>query len=93
MYTLIKALDVLLNVIVLALVVRAVLSWLPNMSRENPFIVLLNQVTEPVLSPIRALVEKSSFGKNSMLDLSPLIAFLLIEVVRRVLNGVLIGLL
>jgi YggT family protein len=93
MYTLIKALDLLLYVIELALVVRAVLSWLPNMSRENPFIVLLNQVTEPVLSPIRALVEKSSFGKNSMLDLSPLIAFLLIEVARRVLNSVLIGLL
>ena len=89
MYTLIKALDVLLYVIELALVIRAVLSWIPNLSRENPFVVLLNQVTEPVLSPIRALIERSSFGRNSMLDLSPLVAFLIIEVVRRILGNLL----
>lgn len=87
MYTLINALDILLNVIVIALVIRAVLSWIPNISRENPFVILLNQVTEPILNPIRALLAKSSFGKNSMLDLSPLVAFLLIEVIRGILRS------
>ncbi|WP_010252748.1 YggT family protein [Acetivibrio cellulolyticus] len=87
MYTLIKALDTLLYVIEMALVIRAVLSWIPNLSRENPFVNLLNQVTEPVLNPIRSLIEKSSFGRNSMIDLSPLIAFLIIEVLRRILWG------
>lgn len=89
MNTVISALDILLNVIVIALVIRAVLSWIPNMSRENPFVIILNQVTEPILNPIRVLLEKSSFGRNSMLDLSPLIAFLLIEVIRGILKSML----
>ncbi len=87
MYTLIKALDVLLYIIEIALVIRAVLSWIPNISRENPLIVLISRITEPVLSPVRALIEKSSFGRNSMIDISPLIVFLIIEVVRRMLMG------
>ncbi|OPZ86039.1 MAG: YGGT family protein [Firmicutes bacterium ADurb.Bin419] len=89
MYTLIRALDLLLYVIEIALVIRAVLSWIPNISRDNPLIVILNQVTEPILTPVRAMVEKSSFGRNSMIDISPLIVFLIIEVVRRVLMGLL----
>ncbi len=89
MYTLIRALDLLLYVIEIALVIRAVLSWIPNISRDNPLIVILNQVTEPVLSPVRAMVEKSSFGRNSMIDISPLIVFLIIEVARRMLMGLL----
>ena len=91
MITLIKALDILLEVIKWALIIRAVLSWIPNISRENPFVALLHQITEPILSPIRALIERSSFGRNSMLDLSPLIAFLLIDVVRRILVNVLVA--
>ncbi|NLL04479.1 MAG: YggT family protein [Clostridiaceae bacterium] len=93
MVTLIEALNILLEVIKWALIIRAVLSWIPNISRDNPFVVLLHQVTEPILSPIRALLERSSFGRNSMLDLSPLIAFLLIDLVRRILYSVFIALL
>jgi len=87
MSIIINALYLLLNVLLWALVIRAVLSWIPNMSRDNPLIVLLNQVTEPILSPIRALIEKSSFGRNSMLDLSPLVAFLIIRLLMSILQS------
>ena len=87
MYILIRALDLLLQIIEIALVIRAVLSWIPSISRDNPFIVLIRQITEPILRPVRAMVEKSSFGRNSMIDISPLIVFLIIEVLRRVLRG------
>lgn len=90
MYTLVKALYLLFNIIEIALVIRAVLSWIPNISRENPLIVLISQVTEPLLSPVRALVEKSSFGRNSMIDISPLIVFLILEVLKRMLIGLLL---
>jgi len=93
MNILIVALDKLLWVIQIALVIRAILSWIPNLPRDNPFIVLLDQITEPMLSPIRRMIERSSFGRNSMLDLSPLILYLLIEAVRRILFDILRGLL
>lgn len=92
MYTLIVALDKLLWVIEIALVIRAVLSWIPSIPRNNPIIVLLVQMTEPLLRPIRELIARSSFGRNSMIDISPLILYLLIEVARRVLISILIGL-
>jgi len=91
MYNLIKALDILLLVIEWALVIRAVLSWIPNLPRDNPIIELLNQITEPILSQVRDLIAKSSFGRNSMLDFSPLIVYLLIEAVRRLLFSVLMS--
>lgn len=92
LYTLIKTLDILLLIIEWALIIRAVLSWIPSIPRDNPIIVLLDQVTEPILSPVRELIERSSFGRNSMLDFSPLIVYLLIEVARRILYSILIGL-
>lgn len=90
MYIVIKALDRLLWVIQWALVIRAILSWIPNLPRDNPIIALLDQITEPILSPIRELIGRSSFGRNSMLDLSPLVVYLLIEAIRRILFSILI---
>lgn len=79
------AFDALINLIELAIILRAVLSWIPNLSRDNPFVKILNQVTEPILSPIRKLIEKSSFGSGTMIDFSPLIAFLILELLKGII--------
>ena len=50
------------------ILIRAVLSWF-MISRYNRFVVLLDDVTEPVLSPLRRVVP--SLG---MFDITPLIA-------------------
>ena len=46
---------------------------------------LLYQITEPILAPIRAIIEKTTLGKNMMLDFSPVIAFLLISLIEDIL--------
>jgi len=86
-----KAINLVLRVFEFALLARVLISWLP-VSRDNKFIDLLYTVTEPVLAPIRNMLSRSSLMKNSMLsmmDFSPIVAFLLIGVLRNVIARIL----
>ncbi len=85
-----RAINGVLFAFEMVLVARAVLSWFP-ISRNNKFVDLLHAITEPVLSPIRNMLNRSSIFNNSMLsmmDLSPIVAFLLIEVIRNVIFSI-----
>ena len=70
----------------IAILIRVFLSWLP-VPKEHRLIDLLYQVTEPVLAPIRNLIQRSPFGRNMMFDFSPIIAFLLIGLIRNIVLG------
>lgn len=63
------------------IIVRALISWVSPDPR-NPIVRLLSQVTEPVLAPLRRLVPPRVFGG---LDLSPILAIVLITLLRSVL--------
>ncbi len=78
------AVNLLLAFIEYAILARVIISWLP-ISKDNKVIRLLYQLTEPILAPIRGLIERSAAGRNMMLDFSPIIAFLLISVLRNML--------
>jgi YggT family protein len=87
MYALYKAIDLVLKIFEAALVVRVLVSWLP-VSRDNKLIDLLYTITEPVLGPIRRMLERSSLMNSSvfsMMDFSPVVAFILIGVLRNVI--------
>lgn len=65
------------------LFIRIILSWFA-VGRGNRLMELLFAFTEPVLAPIRNLVNRSPLGGPGMvLDFSPLIAFVLLELLRR----------
>jgi YggT family protein len=61
------------NIIIIAIIVRALLSWF-NMDPRSPLIQALNQITEPILEPIRRIMPRLG-----MIDLSPLVAILLLQ--------------
>jgi len=63
----------------LAIFARILLSWMP-MDRENRLVRIIYEITEPILGPIRRVLP--ALGG---LDLSPLIALILIRVAERVL--------
>jgi YggT family protein len=65
----------------LVLLARIILSWFPNVDRSNPLIQFLYDVTEPVLRPIRDMMPQTG-----MIDLSPLIVFLIIQVLMTILQ-------
>jgi len=79
----IRAIDLLFKIMEYAILARVLLSWIPL--PNNQFTRLLYQVTEPILSPVRALLNKSPIGGNSMMDFSPIVAFMLIGVVRNII--------
>lgn len=73
---------VILWVFELILLARVILSWFPNVDRSNPAVQLLHDLTEPVLRPVRDLLPQ-----GTMVDLSPLIVFLIIQVLMQLLPG------
>ena len=65
----------LVELYLLCLLVRIVLSWFPNVSGGLESIQrVLIRITEPLLAPIRALLPPVRFGGGA-LDLSPMIVF------------------
>jgi len=88
MYAVYQAINLVLRVFEFAILARVLITWLP-VSRENKLVDLLHTVTEPVLAPIRSMLSKSSLLQNSMLsmmDFSPIVAFILISVLRNVIT-------
>lgn len=84
MLVLIRFIDVLARLLSLAILVRVLLSWLP-VDRNGRFAEIILQITEPVVEPIRRVLP--TFGG---LDFSPMIAMVLVEMLRNVLIGILI---
>ncbi|MBI4339736.1 MAG: YggT family protein [Chloroflexi bacterium] len=66
-----------------AIFARVVLSWFPN-ARSHPLVQMVYLVTEPILAPVRRFVP--TFGA---LDLSPMIALILVLIVQQVLLALL----
>ena len=63
-------------VLYIAIIVRAIISWFP-VSPSNPFIIVLQEFTEPVMRPFRRIIPP--FG---MLDLSAFVAVIAVAVVQ-----------
>ncbi|GAB4531853.1 MAG: YggT family protein [Anaerolineae bacterium] len=86
---LLMAVNVIFQVAALAILARVILSWLPmagvRIDPYHPLIRFLYQITDPILEPIRRF---ATFG---MMDFSPVVALILLEIVRRVLVAALLG--
>jgi YggT family protein len=72
-----KVLDVVMNIFLFIVIARAVLSWV-SPDPFNPIVRFINNVTEPVLHPIRTRLPFNFGG----IDLSPIVVFLAIIFIR-----------
>ncbi len=80
--------DFLLTILYWLILIRALISWV-NPDPYNPIVQFIYKATEPILYPIRRLLPSNlRFG----LDISPVIAFLLIVFLRSFLVRTLIDL-
>lgn len=73
-------LSLLFKILTFAIVIRALLSWFP-LDRGNPLIQILDQITEPVLSPLRRIIPNIG-----MIDISPFVAIILLQVLESVVS-------
>lgn len=65
---------ILTNVLAIAILVRALLSWIPSIRPDNPLVRFVNDITEPILAPLRRVIPMVG-----MMDLSPLIAMIVLN--------------
>lgn len=83
-YLLADAVNIFFMVLYVMLFVRIILSWFPM--GNNRLMDLLYAFTEPVLAPVRRLVQRSPLGGPGMvLDFSPLIVFMLLRLANSIL--------
>jgi YggT family protein len=68
------------QLLIFAVILRAVLSW-TAVSRANIFIASFNDVTEPILSPLRRTVPRVG-----MFDISPIIAIIILYCIPMIVN-------
>jgi len=67
------------QVLTAAIFVRAIVSWF-NIDPRNPLIEILDQITEPLLAPLRRIVPRLG-----MIDITPLVAIILLQVLGQAL--------
>jgi YggT family protein len=70
---------ILVQILIFAIVGRALLSWFP-VDQRNPLVRVLHDITEPVLEPLRRVIPRIG-----MLDLTPMIAIVLLMAVSQIL--------
>ena len=71
----------------IAMLLRAIHSWFP-ISEDNPFVLFVTMLTEPIVAPIRVLFERMNWFQNIPIDISFFVAYLLLSVVSTVLGVV-----
>ena len=77
-----NVIDMFFNVLEYAILIEVVLSWV-YAGRSNQYIEILHKVTNPLLEPGRKIQDKY-FG-NMMIDFSPIIALVIIMILRKIL--------
>lgn len=70
----------ILNVLIL---IRILLSWVP-FDRSNKYIKMLFTVTDPILEPCKSLIQRVGINMG-MIDISPIVAFLLLQLLEKIL--------
>ncbi len=76
-------LNIVVKILYFLIIARVIFSWI-NLYALEPLIEVVYRITEPVLRPLRIVFRISNIG----IDLSPLIAFILLFLIERfIING------
>jgi YggT family protein len=73
--------QILTRILMGAILLRVILSWAAlafPIDPRNPLVAALNEITEPILAPLRSVLPR--FG---MMDFSPFVAMILLEFIAQ----------
>ena len=87
MYLLINIINNVFRIYGYVILARIFLSWVP-VDRSNPIVRFIYQVTEPILAPFRVILPMGGMG----IDLSPIIVYFLLNLLRTGLIRLIINL-
>ena len=74
-----QIIDITIRVIEAILFIRIIMSWIVQYPNQNEFFKLVYSITEPILAPFRFILP---IGRTGGLDLSPIVVFFLLDVIR-----------
>ena len=83
---LIRLISIIFTALEYAIFAEVILSWVYQ-GRTNQYIELLHRVTRPLLEPGRKIQDR--FLGNTMMDFSPIIALVILMILRRIVFGIL----
>ena len=72
--------SILCEILTIVIIVRVIFSWF-TLDTRNPAYLILYQLTEPILAPLRRIVPRLG-----MFDISPLIAIIILQLVAGILR-------
>jgi YggT family protein len=85
MNLLVYFIDLFFTLLSLAILARVLLSWV-RVSPYHPAVEFLYRITEPILAPLRRIIPPVG-----MVDISPIIAMLLLQIIQQVLVAIIRG--
>ena len=74
---LLTIISILCQLLTFAIIIRAISSWFA-LRPNNPLMVILYQVTEPILAPLRRIIPMIG-----MIDITPIVAIILLQLIVR----------
>ena len=77
--------DILFTLLELAILARVLLSWF-RVDPYHPAVAFLYQITEPILRPLRRVIPPLG-----MMDISPIVAMLLVGIIRQIIQAIILG--
>lgn len=79
LYILQSTLSLLLSILELLMLGRAILSWFP-LEDDHPLVQFFYGITEPVIYPVRVLLERYDVFQGLPIDMAFFITFILINI-------------
>lgn len=79
-----KTISILLSLVTTAMFLRAIVSFIPSL-QETRFCAFLLVVTEPVIMPVRYLMQRFNIGQDLPIDLSFTITYFLLIFIEALL--------
>jgi len=84
MYSLFKLIDLAIDLFIIIVIIRVVLSWIPH-NPHNSYVKLIHKITEPPLAWIRQWVpDLGGF------DISPMILIIALMIAERIVFSILL---
>jgi YggT family protein len=75
-----QLLGIIFEVLTFIVLIRVLLSWFPGVNPYHPLVRLIRGIADPILTPFRGLLP--TFG--GMLDISPILAIVVLEVLAEI---------
>lgn len=82
-----NAVNVFFRLLYILIIIRVFMSWVPNL-RYTTIGNFIATLTDPILGPVKRMMDKSPLGGGMMLDFSPVIALFILDIIQMIILGI-----